>query len=61
MLACTFQSVLEEKAKPVRKSLQEDLSWDYKGEKIGEDETEPGNLKISVRLIYIAHDQLCCQ
>lgn len=62
MLACTFQSVLEEKAKPVRKSLEEDLSLEDNGEKIveeikDENKTEPGSLKISVALIYIAHDQ----
>ena len=59
MLACTFQPVLEEKSKLTIKWLEEYLSWDYKEKKIDEDETEPGNLKISVALIYIAHDQLC--
>ena len=62
---------MEEKAKPVEvvaekseKPLEEDLSWEDKEEKIGEEikvenETEPGNRKIYVALIYIAHDQVC--
>ena len=50
-LACTFQLVVEEKARPVEKPLEEDLSWEDKGEIIGEEikvenETEPGNLVV---------------
>lgn len=53
--ACIFQPVVEEKATPVEvmpekseKPLEEDLSWEDKEEKIGEEikvenETEPGN------------------
>ena len=56
--ACTFQPVVEEKVKPVEampekseKPLEEDLSWEDKGEKIGEEikvenEAEPGNRTI---------------
>ena len=48
-LACTFQLVVEEKSIPVEKPVEEDLSWEDEGEKIGEEikvenETEPGNL-----------------
>ena len=62
---------MEEKVKPVEvmpekseKPLEEDLSWEDKEEKIGEEikvenETESGNRKIYVALIYIAHDQVC--
>ena len=59
---------MEEKAKPVEvmpeKPPEEDLSWEDKEEKIGEEikvdnETEPGNRKIYVALIYIAHDLEC--
>ena len=61
---------MEEKAKPVEvmpekseKPLEEDLSWEDKEEKIGEEikvenETKPGNRKF-VTLIYIAHMIKC--
>ena len=66
--ACTFQPVVEEKAKPVEvmpekseKPVEDDLSWEDKGEKIAEEievenETKPGNRTISV---IFAHHQSC--
>ena len=64
---------MEEKVKPVEvmpekseKPLEEDLSWEDKEEKIGEEiwragnrNWRAGNRKIYVALIYIAHDQVC--
>ena len=61
---------MEEKAKPVEvmpetseKPLKEDLSWEDKEEKIGEEikvenETEPGNRKFMWRQFTLHHDQV---
>ena len=59
--ACTFQPVVEVMPEKCEKPLEEDLSWEDKGEKIAEEikvenETKPGNRRISV---IFAHHQSC--